>query len=117
MGRVHHASAGAPGARQRFAEGTLDALRNVPGLESATVSGDIPLNGGGRALYTRGDVAVPPVDQRASAPGHDVAPPFFKTWGIPVIAGRDFDEHDLADRQNVLLISEAGARVGMVLPA
>src|SRR5205814_6868993 len=28
----------------------------------------------------------------------------------PVVAGRDFDEHDLADRQNVLLISEAGAK-------
>jgi predicted permease len=101
---------GDPGARQRWVERTLDTLRNVPGLESATVSGDIPLNGGGRVLYTRGDVAVPPVDQRASAPGHDVAPGFFKTWGIPVIAGRDFDEHDLGDRQNVLLISEAGAK-------
>ena len=101
---------GDPGARQHFVERTLDALRRVPGLESATVSGDIPLNGGGLTLYTRGDVAVPPVDQRASAPGHDVAPGYFKTWGIPVLAGRDFDEHDLADRQNVLLITEAGAR-------
>jgi putative ABC transport system permease protein len=88
----------------------LAALGNVPGLESATVSGDIPLNGGGRTLYARGDVAVPPVDNRASAPGHDVAPGYFKTWGIPVLAGRDFDEHDVAGRQNVLLISEAGAK-------
>jgi putative ABC transport system permease protein len=101
---------GDPAARYRFVDRTLAALRSVPGLESATISGDIPLNGGGRTLYARGDVAVPPVDQRASAPGHDVAPGFFKTWGIPVVAGRDFDEHDLADRQNVLLISEAGAK-------
>jgi predicted permease len=101
---------GESSARQRFVERTLDALRNLPGLQTATVSGDIPLNGGGRTLYARGDVAVPPVDQRASAPGHDVAPGFFKTWGIPVIAGRDFDDDDLADRQNVLLISEAGAK-------
>jgi putative ABC transport system permease protein len=97
-------------ARQRFVERTLAALRNVPGLESATVSGDIPLNGGGRTLYARGDVAVPPVDHRASAPGHDVAPGYFKTWGVPVLAGRDFDGHDIAGRQNVLLISEAGAK-------
>ena len=97
-------------ARYRFVERTLDALRSVPGLESATISGDIPLNGGGRTLYARGDIAVPPVDQRASAPGHDIAPGFFKTWGIRVVAGRDVDEHDLADRQNVLLISEAGAK-------
>ena len=108
-----------PGARQRFVERTLNALGNVPGLESATVSGDIPLNGGGRTLYARGDAAVPPVDRRASAPGHDVAPGYFRTWGIPVLAGRDFDEHDAAEYQspgtpapgrNVLLISEAGAK-------
>jgi len=98
------------GARQRFAERTLAALREAPGLESATVSGDIPLNGGGLTLYARGDIGVPPVDKRASAPGHDVAPGFLRTWGIPLLAGRDFDEHDLADRQNVLLISEAGAK-------
>jgi len=97
-------------SRQRVVERTLAALRDVPGLESATVSGDIPLNGGGRTLYARGDVAVPPVDQRAAAPGHDVAPGYFRTWGIPVRAGRDFDEHDVADRQNVVLISEAGAK-------
>src|SRR5881398_2857637 len=42
-------------ARQRFVEQTLDALRNVPGLESATISGDIPLNGGNRTLYARAD--------------------------------------------------------------
>lgn len=101
---------GDPSARQRFVERTLDALRKVPGLQSATCSGDIPLNGAGMTLYARGDVAVPPVDERASAPGHDVAPGFFKTWGIPVVAGRDFDEHDTGDRQPVVLISEAGAK-------
>jgi hypothetical protein len=29
-----------------------------------------------------------------------------------ILAGRDFDEHDIAGRQNVMLISEAGARKG-----
>jgi len=97
-------------ARQRFVDRTLAALRNLPGLESASVSGDIPLIGGGRTLYARADVEVPPVDKRASAPGHDIVPGHLKTWGIPVLAGRDFDEHDLAGRGNVVLISQAGAR-------
>ncbi len=51
-----------------------------------------------------------PVAERAAAPSHDVAPGYFKTWGIPLLSGRDFDEHDLADHQNVMLISQAGAR-------
>jgi putative ABC transport system permease protein len=97
-------------ARQRFVERTRAALGNVPGLESTSVSGDLPLLGGGRTLYARADVEVPPVDKRASAPGHDIAPGYLKTLGIPLLAGRDFDEHDLADGQSVVLISQAGAK-------
>jgi len=97
-------------SRQRFVEQLLNALRDIPGIENATVSGDIPLNGGNRTLYARGDRDVPPIEQRASSPSHDIAPGFFKTWGIPVLAGREFNEHDTTDGQNVVLISQAGAK-------
>jgi predicted permease len=98
------------GSRQRFAEQTLNALRDVPGLESATISGDIPLAGGNRTLYARADRDVLPVEKRPSGPSHDIAPAYFKTWGIPLLAGREFNEHDTADRQHVCLISQAGAK-------
>ena len=97
-------------SRQRLVEQTLSALRDTPGLENATISGDIPLNGGNRTLYARGDRDVPPIEQRASAPSHDVAPDFFRTWGIPLLAGREFNEHDTAEGQNVVLISQTGAK-------
>src|SRR5881227_4289182 len=97
-------------SRRRLAEQTLNELRNVPGLESATISGDIPLNGGNRTLYARADRDVPPMEKRAGAPSHDIAPDYFKTWGIPLLAGREFNEHDTADTQKVCLISQAGAK-------
>ncbi|HEX4652857.1 MAG TPA: ABC transporter permease [Candidatus Udaeobacter sp.] len=97
-------------SRQRFAEQTLNELHNVRGLEGATISGDIPLNGGNRTLYARADRDVPPMEKRASAPSHDIAPDYFKTWGIPLLAGREFNEHDTADAQKVCLISQAGAK-------
>ncbi len=97
-------------SRQRFAEQILNELRNVRGLESATISGDIPLNGGNRTLYARADRDVPPMEKRAGAPSHDIAPDYFKTWGIPLLAGREFNEHDTADAQKVCLISQAGAK-------
>src|SRR5207244_3385181 len=97
-------------SRQRFAEQILDELRNVRGLESATISGDIPLNGGNRTLYARADRDVPPMEKRAGAPSHDIAPDYFKTWGILLLAGREFNEHDTADAQKVCLISQAGAK-------
>src|SRR5438128_4927451 len=97
-------------SRQRFAEQILNELRNVRGLESATISGDIPLNGGNRTLYARGDRDVPPMEKRAGAPSHDIAPDYFKTWGILLLAGREFNEFDTADAQKVCLISQAGAK-------
>jgi hypothetical protein len=88
------------GARTRFAEQTLSALQAIPGFENVSVSSNVPLaNGGGATLYARGDREVPPVAQRRGAPSHDVTPGWFRTWGIPLLAGRDFNEHDIADRR------------------
>lgn len=98
------------GARHRFAEQTLNALRGAPGVENVAVSGDFPLAGGnGNTLYARADREVKPVPQRDAAPSHDVAPGYFHSWGIPIISGREFDEHDIEGHQNVALISQAGA--------
>ena len=97
-------------SRQRFAEQLLNALQNVPGLESATISGDVPLAGGNRTLYARGDRDVPPIEQRANGPSHDITPGYFKTWGIALLTGREFNEHDAGDSQKVCLISQAGAK-------
>ncbi len=98
-------------ARQRFVEKTLAALHTVPAFESATISADIPLLAAAvsNVLYARPDREVLPIDRRAAAVLHNTAADYFKTWGIPILAGRDFDEHDTADRQNVIIISKAGA--------
>jgi predicted permease len=97
-------------SRQRFVEQTLHELRKVPGIATATISGDIPLVGFSRYLYARGDRDIPPVEERAIAPGHEIAPGYFKTWGVPLLAGREFNQHDTADGQKVCLISQAGAK-------
>jgi predicted permease len=99
-------------ARQRFAEKTLAALHTVPAFESATISADIPLLAAAisNVLYARPDGEILPIDKRAAAVLHNIAADYFKTWGIPISAGRDFDEHDTADRQNVIIISQAGAK-------
>ena len=100
------------GARSRFAEQALAAVRDLPGVQSATLSADIPLfpGAGSNVLYTRPDGEILPIDKRAAAPNHDCAPDYLRTWGISLIAGRDFDEHDTADRPQVLLISQGGAK-------
>jgi len=98
--------------RERFVEQTLAALRAVPGFQSATISGDIPLiaAAASNTLYSRTDGEILPIDKRAAAANHDIASDYFRTFGIPILAGRDFDQHDVADHQNVILISQAGAK-------
>jgi putative ABC transport system permease protein len=100
------------GSRERFAEQALAALRNAPGIERATMCADIPLipAGGSNTLYARPEGEILPIDKRASAAFHNVAPDYFKTWDIPLLAGRDFNEHDVAGGQNVILISQSGAK-------
>ena len=99
-------------ARQHFVEKTLTAFRNVPEFESVTISADIPLLAAAvsNVLYTRPDGEILPIDKRAAAVLHNIAPDYFKTWAIPILSGREFDEHDTADGQNVMIISKAGAK-------
>jgi predicted permease len=99
-------------SRTRFAKQTLAALRDVPALGSATISADIPLlaAAGSNFLYARSDGEILPIDKRAAAAAHNIAPDYFKTWGIPLVAGRDFDDHDMPDRQNVIIVSRGGAK-------
>ena len=98
------------GARTRFAEDARATLRQVPAIENATISGDIPLFQNSSTLYSRTDGEILPVDKRASAMNHDVTAEYFKTWGIPILAGREFDERDTADHPQVIMISQSGAR-------
>ena len=99
-------------ARQRFAEKTLAALHTVPAFESATISADIPLlpAGGDNILYARPGGEILPIDRRAAAAYHSIAADYLKTWGVPLLAGRDFNDHDTANGQQVLLISQSGAK-------
>ena len=99
------------GTRARFADQLTKTLRAMPGLQEATISTGIPLTGGaGATLYARADSNVPPVAERKGAPSNDISPGWLRTLGIPLLAGRDFTEQDVADHPNVILISASGAK-------
>jgi predicted permease len=99
------------GTRARFADQLTKTLRAMPGLQEATISTGIPLTGGaGATLYARADSNVPPVAERKGGPSNDISPGWLRTLGIPLLAGRDFTEQDVADHPNVILISASGAK-------
>ena len=98
-------------SRTRFAEQFQTALRATPGFREVMLSSNFPLTGGvGATLYTRPEGNVPPVAERKGAPSNDIMPGWFRAAGIPLIAGRDFNEQDVMDHPNVIIISKAGAK-------
>jgi len=94
-----------------FFERVLQRVRTLPGVESAGVIDDIPLNGNGShqpiAIEGRPVVAMseqPEVDVRLISPG------YMSAMRIPIVRGRDFGDTDIAGRPAAILISESMAQ-------
>jgi len=104
-----------PGSRYPPAAGpaTVDRLltrvQSVPGVELAAVNRCTPFTG-----CSRSNVFFPdrPVD-RTNAPGvgrHYISADYFRTLGIPVLAGRTLTPADRAGTPPVAVVNESGAR-------
>jgi putative ABC transport system permease protein len=88
----------------------LGRLEGIPGVRSASASGCTPLQGcgsSGRFLFAEGHVE-PPEDRLRTAVTF-VAPRYFATLGIPLIAGRDFSFRDVG-QPRVAIVNRAMAR-------
>ena len=94
-----------------FFEQFYNRLSNLPGSSSAALTDRVPLTG----AQTPAPVAVvgrsrPPMSERPHANRHLVSPKYFATLGIPIRAGRDFDERDSARVPHVAIVNETFAR-------
>jgi predicted permease len=98
-------------AKSLFVDRLLTEVRNSPGIESASAGDGIPLGGGqSRSPYARVDGNPAPVNQRPLGLTRSVSPGFMKTYGIPLLAGRDFDERDGFDKPTVVILSKSTAQ-------
>src|SRR5262249_55432717 len=100
-----------PVQQTAFYEQVLYRVRSLPGVESAGVIDDVPLNGNGShqpiAIEGRPAQAMadqPEVDVRLASTG------YMKSMRIPIVRGRDFNDSDVQGRPAVILISESMAR-------
>ena len=88
----------------------LERLESLPGVRSASITGCTPLEGcgsGSRYLFAEGHLE-PPGDRQRTAVVF-VAPRYFETLRIPLLAGRDFTLHDAAGPR-VAIVNQAMAR-------
>src|SRR6266568_2099776 len=108
---VSRAKFSQPSQQVNFFDQVLQRVRALPGIESAGVIDDVPLDNGGShqpiAIEGRPVVAMseqPEVDVRLVSPG------YMNALRIPIVRGRDFSGADIAGRPAVVLISESMAR-------
>ena len=94
-----------------FYEQFYQRLASLPGSTSAALTDRVPLTGGQApapvAVMGRAAAADEPTGAGESSPR---VAAYFKTLGIPIRAGRDFDERDSARVPHVVIVNETFAR-------
>jgi predicted permease len=86
-----------------FQEGLIDRIRALPGVESAAFARITPL---GYRTYSSSPIAVdgyqPPPEEQPTVEYNQVSPDYFRTFGIPLLSGREFAR---ADDENAPLVA------------
>ena len=94
-----------------FYEQFYQRLSAMPGVTAAALTDRVPLTGGqSPAPVAVMGTSLPPMSERPIANRHLVSPRYFETLGIPMRAGRDFDERDSARVPHVVIVNETFAR-------
>ena len=86
----------------------LEQIRSTPGVDSAAAVAIVPTSGSSsnRTVWMEGSDP-----SQAKSPWFNwVSPEYFKTMGTPLLAGRDFNDHDTANSPKVAVVNEAFAR-------
>jgi len=94
-----------------FYERLLERVKVLPGVQSAAIASSLPPNGlevsdtfNVEGVLSANDASSPLGSVLFSSPG------YFRTLGVPVLHGRDFNEHDTPTTPRVVIINETLAR-------
>ncbi|HLV27191.1 MAG TPA: ABC transporter permease [Gemmatimonadales bacterium] len=100
-----------PEKRIAFFDSYLDRLRGTPGIESASIVSGLPFSGGtDSSPFTLGDISPRPDEPERHANLVVAGDDYFRTMGIPLLAGRDFELTDRGDSPLVAVIDQQLAR-------
>lgn len=88
----------------------LEAIRADPAVLSAGAGNILPLDPGWRLPFLVAGMPAPKAGEESMAQYHTVDEGFFRTLGVPVIAGRAFDERDTPEAPGVIIVNDVLAR-------
>ncbi len=100
-----------PEKQTQFYDRVLERARALPGVESASLSASMPLDGesGHWPIAIEGRPAVP-VSRQPTVLGMIAAPGFLQTLRIGLSSGRDLADTDIPGRPTAVLISQSMVR-------
>jgi putative ABC transport system permease protein len=101
-----------PGKIGAFTRRLLAGVNSIPGVESAAITSNLPLLGGGADMgilvegqpQPKSAFSAPPAEWTIISPG------YFHTLRVRVKQGRDFDNHDDLNAPNVVIVNQAFAK-------
>ncbi len=102
MGRYSEA------ATLAFWRSLIDRVRELPGVQEATIARALP--GGFETMELGLGLPGASADEEFQPDSNMVEPGYFATLRIPIIAGRDFNTGDRAGGQPVAIVGETAAR-------
>jgi putative ABC transport system permease protein len=96
--------------RASFGHDLLSRMRAIPGVESAAAVATVPLSGDEEFHDILPGISEPLEDQNPVSAFNHISPGFFQTLQTPLLAGRDFNDHDVAGSPLVAIVNETMAR-------
>lgn len=95
----------------RFVDVLRPRLLALPDVIDAAAVNVVPLNGyRATADIWPGDRPEPPADKRPEAHYRMAGATYLQTFGVPLVQGRGFDEHDVTSSEPVTLVNRSVAR-------
>lgn len=81
-------------------------VQSLPGVASAGTVNILPVNSGNTTRFIIDGDPIPAPGKETEANIRTVSDDYFKTLGVPLLAGRMFDERDTADKPGVVIIGK-----------
>jgi predicted permease len=94
----------------RTLERVVEEVRRLPGVELAAATTILPLSRSNYSSTVNLDRPEPRRGEELEGNVRVVTPGYFRTLGVPLIAGRDFDERDRGEGRKVVVVNQELAR-------
>jgi putative ABC transport system permease protein len=85
-------------------------IQSLPGVQSASTVAPLPLSGDNYSLSFETEGRPVPKGEEPSADFATIGLNYFRTLGIPLLKGRDFNEQDQHKSQQVIIVNQSFAR-------